>query len=74
MNKAANCDVCGLYAQDRGRTIADSPEKSSEPAKVAAKSAAIDPKLAEVLARWNELPSVLKSAILAIVRQNAVKE
>jgi hypothetical protein len=61
-----------MNAQDRHRTIADSSEKSSDSAKGAAKSAAIDPMLAELLAGWNNLPPVIKSAILAIARQHQV--
>ena len=59
-----------LNAQDRDRTIADSTGKSSDSAKGAAKSAAIDPELAELLATWDDLPPVLKSAILAVARQH----
>jgi hypothetical protein len=62
------------FAQDRGRTVADSTEKSSDSAKGAAKSAAIDPMLAELLARWNNLPRVIKSAILAVARQRLPKD
>jgi hypothetical protein len=58
------------YARDRHRTIADSPEKSSDSTKGDAKSAAIDPMLAELLAGWNNLPPVIKSAILAVARQH----
>jgi len=61
-------------AQDRDRTIADSTEKSSDSAKGAAKSAAIDPMLTELLARWNNLPPVIKSAILAVARQHLAKD
>jgi hypothetical protein len=57
-------------AQDRDRTIADSTEKSSDSAKGAAKSAAIDPMLTELLAGWDNLPPVIKSAILAVARQH----
>ena len=57
-------------AQDRDRTIADSTGKSSDSGKGAAKSAAIDPMLAELLAGWNNLPPVIKSAILAVARQH----
>ena len=57
-------------AQDRGRTIADSTGKSSDSGKGAAKSAAIDLMLAELLAGWNNLPPVIKSAILAVARQH----
>jgi hypothetical protein len=56
-------------AQDRGRTIADSTEKSSDSAKGAAKSAAIDPELAELSAQWHILPAIIRSAILAVARQ-----
>jgi hypothetical protein len=62
------------FAQDRDRTIADSTQKSSDSAKGAAKSAAIDPMLAELLARWNNLPRVIKSAILAVARQRLPKD
>ncbi|HEX4053868.1 MAG TPA: hypothetical protein VHX86_06355 [Tepidisphaeraceae bacterium] len=58
-------------AQDRGRTIADSTEKSSDSAKGAAKSAAIDPELAELVSNWNTLPVIIKSAILAVARQHS---
>jgi hypothetical protein len=61
-----------LNAQDRDRTIADSTKKSSDSDKGAAKSAAIDPMLAELLAGWNNLPPVIKSAILAVARQHKV--
>jgi hypothetical protein len=57
-------------AQDRGRTIPDSTEKSSDSAKGAAKSAAIDPALAEVVAKWRSLPAIIKSTILAVARQH----
>jgi hypothetical protein len=60
----------GDDAQDRDRTIADSTEKSSDSAEGAAKSAAIDPMLTELLAGWNNLPPVIKSAILAVARQH----
>jgi hypothetical protein len=63
-----------LNAQDRDRTIPDSTEKSSDSAKGAAKSAAIDPMLNELLARWNNLPPVIKSAILAVARQHPAKD
>jgi len=59
-----------LIAQDRDRTIADSTEKSSDFAKGAAKSAAIDPELAELSAQWHTLPAIIKSAIMAVARQN----
>jgi hypothetical protein len=49
-------------AKDRYRTIADSTEKS--------KSAAIDPELAELSAQWHTLPAIIKSAIMAVARQN----
>jgi hypothetical protein len=62
------------FAQDRDRTIADFPEKSSDSAKGAAKSAAIDPMLTELMARWNNLPPVIKSAILAVARQHHASE
>ena len=65
---AADDNGFGLTAQDSDRTIADSTGKSSDSAKGAAKSAAIDPMLKELLARWNNLPPVIKSAILAVAR------
>jgi hypothetical protein len=57
-------------AQDRDRTIADSTEKSGNSAKGAAKSAAIDPDLAELLERWKNLLPIVKSVILAVARQH----
>jgi len=57
-------------AQDRDRTIADSTEKSSDSAKDAAKSAAIDPELVELQAAWPSLPPIIKSVILGVARQN----
>jgi hypothetical protein len=57
-------------AQDRGRTIADSTEKSSDSAKGAAKSAAIDPELAELAAVWPSLSAIIKSVILGVARQH----
>jgi hypothetical protein len=63
-----------LIAQDRDRTIADSTGKSSDSEKGAAKGAAADPMLAELLARWNNLPPVIKSAILAIAGQHQASE
>ena len=68
--KRINPSFDGFNAQDRGRTIADSNGKSSDSGKGAAKSAAIDPMLAELLAGWNNLPPVIKSAILAVARQH----
>jgi hypothetical protein len=59
-----------LIAQDRGRTIADSTEKSSDSAKGAAKSAAIDPELAELAAVWPSLSAIIKSVILGVARQH----
>jgi hypothetical protein len=61
-------------AQDRDRTIQDSPEKSSDSARGAAKSAAIDPELAELVANWHSLPAIIKSAILAVARQQLANE
>jgi hypothetical protein len=61
-------------AQDRDRTIADSTGKSSDSAKGAAKSAAIDPELADLVANWPSLPVIIKSAILAVARQHLPKE
>jgi hypothetical protein len=58
-----------LNAQDRDRTIADSTGKSSDSGKGAAKSAAIDPELAELSAQWHNLPAIIKAAILAVARQ-----
>jgi hypothetical protein len=55
-------------AQDRDRTMPDSTEKSSDSVKGAAKSAAIDPALAELVANWPSLPAIIKSAILAVAR------
>lgn len=66
--------IAFMNAQDRDRTIADSTEKSSDSAKGAAKSAAIDPMLTELLAGWNNLPPVIKSAILAVARQHQATE
>ncbi len=57
-------------AQDRGRTIADSSEKSSDSGKGAAKSAAIDPELAALVASWPALPAIIKSAIIAVANQH----
>jgi hypothetical protein len=54
----------GLNAQDRGRTIADSSEKSSDSARGAAKSAAID----------LELAAIIKSAIIAVARQHLTEQ
>lgn len=59
----------GWNAQDRGRTIAESARKSRDSAIGAAKSAAIDSELSELIQRWNDLPAAMKSAVLAIVRQ-----
>jgi hypothetical protein len=59
-----------VTAQDRSRTIADSTGKSSDSAKGAAKSAAIDPELAELSAQWHTLPAIIKAAILAVARQH----
>jgi hypothetical protein len=56
-------------AQDRDQTSGDSTGKSSDSSKRAAKSAAVHADLAELSASWNNLPTMLKSAILAIVRQ-----
>jgi hypothetical protein len=65
-------------AQDRGRTIADSTRESSDSGKGAAKSAAkiaaIDPELADLVANWPSLPVIIKSAILAVARQHLPKE
>jgi hypothetical protein len=61
-------------AQDRGRTIADSSEKSSDSAKGAAKSAAIDPELAALVANWPALPAIIKSAIIAVARQHLTEQ
>jgi hypothetical protein len=60
-------------AQDRDRTIADSTGKSNDSTKGDAKSAAIDSTLAELLAGWDNLPSLIKSAILAVARQHLAK-
>ena len=57
-------------AQDRGRTIRDFSEESCSLVNSAAECAAIDPELSELLARWRTLPYVIKSAILAVARQN----
>ena len=62
--KNPSCD--GSDAQDRDRTIHDFPEKSSNSAKGAAKSAAIDLELAELVANWSSFPALIKSAILAV--------
>jgi hypothetical protein len=59
-----------IHAQDRHRTISNSAEKSGDLAEGAAKSAAIDPELAELLGRWKNLPPVIKSVVLAIARQH----
>jgi hypothetical protein len=59
-----------LNAQDRDRTISDSTQKSSDFEKGAAKSAAIDPELADLSANWSALPAMIKSAILAVARQH----
>lgn len=61
-------------AQDRDRTIGDSAEKSSDSAPGAAKSAAIDPDIAELAAKWPSLPAIIKSAILAVARPHLGKE
>jgi hypothetical protein len=61
-------------AQDRDRTIADSAQKSSDSAKGAAKSAALDPELADLVANWPSLPGIIKSAILAVARQHPIKK
>jgi len=61
-------------AQDRDRTILDSSQKSRDSSKGAAKSAATDPMLTELLARWNSLPPVIKSAILAVAQQHQANE
>jgi hypothetical protein len=62
-----------FHAQDRGQTIVDSPEKSSDSAKGAAKSAAIDPELADLVKDWPSLPTMIKSAILAVARPHMTK-
>jgi hypothetical protein len=54
--------------QDRDRTVPDSTEKSSDSAKGAAKSAALNPELAELVSNWTTLPAIIKSAILAVAR------
>jgi hypothetical protein len=59
-----------VTAQDRGRTVADSTEKSSDSAKGAAKSDAIDPELAELAAVWPSLSAIIKSVILGVARQH----
>jgi hypothetical protein len=58
------------YAQDRDRTISDSAAKSTDSVNGAAKSAAIDPELADLIANWPSLPAIIKSAILAVARQH----
>ena len=60
----------GFYARERGRTIGESTDKSSDFKKGAATSAAIDPELAELSGRWENLAAVIKSAVLAIARQD----
>lgn len=57
-------------AQDRGRTIHQLSQESINLTTGAAKSAAFDSDLAEVAARWPNLPSGIRTAILAIVRQH----
>jgi hypothetical protein len=59
-----------LIAQDRGRTVADSTGKSSDSGNGAAKSAAIDPELAELAAVWPSLSAIIKSVILGVARQH----
>jgi hypothetical protein len=61
-------------AQDRGRTIAESAEKSSDSSNGAAKSAAIDPELANLFAIWDKLPPMIRSAILAVARQHSPEQ
>ena len=68
-NAADTVPSLSSCAQDRHRTIVDFAEKSSDFEKGAAKSAAIDPELSELLRRWEKLPRVLKSTILAVARQ-----
>ena len=65
--------ITSFIAQDRDRTIADFPEKSSDSAKGAAKSAAIDPELANLVANWPSLPAMIRAAILAVARQHLAK-
>jgi hypothetical protein len=60
--------------QDRDRTIPDSAGKLSDSANGAAKSDAIDPELADLVAKWPSLPAIIKSAILAVARQRPAKE
>ncbi len=61
-------------AQDRHRTIAEFLEESGDSGNGAAKSAAIDPELNELLGRWKNLPPVIKSAVLAIARQHPAND
>jgi hypothetical protein len=61
-------------AQDRDRTIHDSCRKSSDSDNGAAKSAAIDPELADLAANWASLPAIIKSAILAVARTHKAKQ
>jgi hypothetical protein len=52
-NEQARKDIClRANARDKGRTIADSVEKSSYSGKGDAKIAAIDPELADLIANW----------------------
>jgi len=69
---AAHASATFANARDRHQTIGDFAEKSGDSKEGAAKSAAIDPELAELLGRWKNLPPVIKSAILAIARQHPV--
>jgi hypothetical protein len=61
---------CSENAQDSHRTISDFAKKPSDLAEGAAKGAAIDPELAELLARWKNLPPDIRSAVLTIARQH----
>jgi hypothetical protein len=74
MNSISNLKFGTPTAQDRDRTIPYSTEKSSDFTKGAAKSAAIDPDLAELVANWPSLPALIKSAILAVARQHLARE
>jgi hypothetical protein len=48
------------------RESANSPKETPDSKTRAAKSAAIDPKLAKIIAAWPTLPAALKAAILSI--------
>jgi len=58
------------HAQDRGRTSGNSSKELADSTNGAAKSAAIDPELASLVANWHLIPGILRSAILVIARHH----